>query len=323
MPHFARPRVLVSRCLGFAACRYNGAMLREPVIERLKAFADLVDVCPEVEIGLGVPRAPIRLVSSLDGVRLVQPETGRDVTNEMDEFSRGFLDDLGPCDGAVLKAGSPSCGLRDVRLYASAERGSAHTRTMGVFGGRISETHPSWAIEDEGRLHSFDLRQHFLSRLFANARLRAVVASRRMSELVAFQAHHKLLLMAYHQTEMRALGRLVANEGRRPFVDVAAEYVLRFSHALSRPPRRTSAINVLQHAFGYVSDHLTAREKAFFLETLADYRAERLPLAAPLRLMQSLMVRFDVAYLADQVLFEPFPETLVEVLDSGKGRDVR
>jgi uncharacterized protein YbgA (DUF1722 family)/uncharacterized protein YbbK (DUF523 family) len=298
-------------------------VLREPIIERLKAFADVVDVCPEVQIGLGVPRAPIRLVSSLHGPRLLQPETGRDVTDEMDEFARGFLDSLGPCDGAVLKAGSPSCGLRDVRLYVSAERGSAHAKTMGAFGGRISETRPSWAIEDEGRLRSFDLRQHFLTRLFANARLRAVVASRRMSELVAFQAHHKLLLMAYHQTEMRALGRLVANEGRRPFVDVAADYVLRFSHALSRPPRRTSAINVLEHAFGYVSDHLAAREKAFFLETLADYRAERLPLAAPLRLMQSLMVRFDVAYLADQVLFEPFPEALVEVLDSGKGRDVR
>ncbi len=318
-----RPRVLASRCLGFAPCRYNGAVLREPVLEKLEPYVDFVTVCPEVEIGLGVPRAPIRLVTSPQGPRLVQPETGRDLTEAMDRFAEEFLDRIGPCDGAVLKAGSPSCGLREVRLYASAERGAAHTKTLGAFGGRVLEKGPTWAIEDEGRLHNFDLRQHFLTHLFANARLRQTLSTGRMADLVAFQARHKLLLMAYHQTEMRALGRVVANADRRPFDEVGAEYASRFAHALARPPRRTSAINVLQHALGYVSETLDAREKAFFLDTLDEYRAGRLPLAAALRLTQSLIVRFGVEYLADQVFFAPFPEALTDVLDSGKGRSVR
>ena len=319
----ARPRVLFSRCLGFAACRYNGQVLREPVVEQLKPFVDSAIVCPEVEIGLGVPRPPIRCVASSFGPRLVQPETGLDVTDAMDKFARAFLASLGSCDGAVLKAGSPSCGLRDVRLYAGTERGSSHTKTVGRFGAHVLEVSPPWPAEDEGRLRSFELRQHFFTRLFATARLRAAVASGRMAELVAFQSREKLLLMAYNQTAMRALGRLVANADKRPFADVAAEYSLQFGHALARAPRRTSAINVFEHALGYVSEKLSSREKAFFLKTLDDYRTGRVSLSAPVSLTRSLIVRFDVGYLEDQTFFEPFPKELALVLDSGKGRDVR
>jgi len=319
----ARPRLLVSRCLGFAACRYDGAILREPFLEELSRFTDVVTVCPEVEIGLGVPRSPVRLVASDQGPRLVQPESGRDVTSQMDAFAKAFLDSLGLCDGAVLKAESPSCGLRSVRLYASAERGSAHTKAVGAFGGRALVTRPTWAVEDEGRLENFDLRQHFLTRLFAAARLRAVAASGRMADLVDFHARHKLLLMVYHQTEMRAMGRLVADGARRPFAEVTADYARSMARALDRPPRRTSAINALEHAFGYVSDRMTPRERTFFLATLSDYRAGRIPLAAPVRLAQALIVRFDVGYLANQVLFHPFPDELAEVLDSGKGKPLR
>jgi uncharacterized protein YbgA (DUF1722 family)/uncharacterized protein YbbK (DUF523 family) len=318
-----RPRVLFSRCLGFAACRYNGQAIHDASVDRLLPFVDAVTICPEMEIGLGVPRSPVRLVASSEGPRLLQPETGLDVTQRMAALARDFLAQLGPCDGAVLKAGSPSCGLRDVRLYAGSEKGSSHTKTLGMFGGAVLAASTPWATEDEGRLRNYDLRQHFLTRLFALARLRAVASAERMAALVAFHAEHKLLLMAYHQTRMRALGRLVANAERRPVREIAEDYTVGFAHALARPPRRTSAINVLQHAFGYVSDRLTSREKSFFLETLEGYRAGRLPLAVASGLMRALIVRFDVAYLADQVFFEPFPEGLVEVLDSGKGRDLR
>lgn len=59
-----RPRVLFSRCLGFAACRYNGQSIRDETVEALLPFVDPVTVCPEVEIGLGIPRLAIRLVGA-------------------------------------------------------------------------------------------------------------------------------------------------------------------------------------------------------------------------------------------------------------------
>lgn len=92
-PH-PRPRLVVSRCLELAACRYDGATIRAPLVRRLAPFVELVPVCPEVEIGLGVPRDPVRLVTLPGGPdcpRMVQPSTGRDLTDAMTGFSRAFL----------------------------------------------------------------------------------------------------------------------------------------------------------------------------------------------------------------------------------------
>jgi len=141
-----------------------------------------------------------------------------------------------------------------------------------------------------------------------------------MRDLVAFHAQHKFLLMAYNQTAMRELGRLVANPDRLPFEEVASAYRVGLHRALARAPRRTSAINVLQHGFGYVSDELAPRERAFFLESLERYRAKQVPLSVPTSLIRAWIIRFEVEYLLDQVYFEPFPAELVSVLDSGKGR---
>jgi len=319
-----RPTVLFSRCLGFEACRYNGGVVAAPIVDALKPFVNAVAVCPEVSIGLGVPRAPIRLLDARGAVRLIQPETGVDVTSSMRAFTDDFLAGAGELyDGAVLKSGSPSCGIRDVKAYAGTERGSASKRTSGFFGGGVADRLSGGAVEDEGRLRNFDIRDHFLTQLFARARFRAVERHPEVGALVEFHSRHKLLLMAYSQVAMRELGRLVANPARRARSGMVGEYRARFTAALARPPRRGSAVNVLMHALGYVSERLTSREKAFFLTTLEGYRAGNVPLTVPSSLMRSWIIRFDVAYLAEQVFFEPYPHRLMDELDSGKGREVR
>jgi uncharacterized protein YbbK (DUF523 family) len=77
-----RPRILFSRCLGFESCRYNGNIIQERTVESLKRLVEAETVCPKVEIGLGIPRSPIRLVTVAEEHRLLQPGTGRDVTVE-------------------------------------------------------------------------------------------------------------------------------------------------------------------------------------------------------------------------------------------------
>ena len=143
-----------------------------------------------------------------------------------------------------------------------------------------------------------------------------------MGELVAFHTQHKLLLLAYNQSAMRSMGRIVANADGLP-ADVAfGRYRDQLLRALARAPRRTSALNVLQHAFGYVSDRLTDGERRHFLDGLQAYSESRIPLSALTLLLRSWILRFDVGYLVDQVYFEPYPEELVQVLDSGKGRAI-
>lgn len=315
------PRVVFSRCLGFEACRYNGQAIHDPIVESIVPYIEPITVCPEMAVGLGVPRKPVRLVEEKEQVFLLQPETGQDVTEAMSAFTERFLDELSDVDGFILKYRSPSCGLSQVRVYNSRAPRAGHRKGMGAFGGRVMERFADLAVEDEGRLQSFDIRQHFLTKLFSLARFRGAVAAGRMRDLVAFHARHKLLLMAYNQTAMREMGRIVANQNRLPLEAIVRAYQEGLRAALAKAPRRTSAINVLLHGFGYVSDRLSPSEKAFFLETLEHYRARQVPLSVPTSLVRAWIIRFGVDYLLDQVYFEPFPQELVTVLDSGKGHN--
>lgn len=317
-----RPQVVVSKCLGFAACRYNGQVIPDPFVEQLRPFVDFLPVCPEVELGLGVPRPPIRVIQREGERRLVQPETGRDITESMQSFAASFLAGLPAVDGFILKNRSPSCGIKDVKLYAGMTGETPVGKGAGFFGQAVLERFGHLAVEDEGRLTNLTLRDHFLTKLFTLARFRQAKAAGAMEELVRFHTEHKLLLMAYNQSRLQAMGRVAANPGRRPAAEVFASYERLLWEALARPPRRTAGINVLMHALGYFSERLTPAEKALFLDTLERYRGRHVPLSTPLYILRAWVARFQEPYLARQVFFEPYPIALVSPTDSGKDRDV-
>lgn len=318
MRRHPRPTVVLSKCLELDACRYDGQMVGAPFVLELMPYVELAPICPEVEIGLGIPRPPIRLVQRGTSLQLFQPDTERDMTQAMQAFNERFLGGLGDVDGFILKSRSPSCGIRDTKIYGGVGGTKASGKGAGMFGGAVLERFPHAAIEDEGRLTNCRLRHHFLTMLFARAAFRAVTASGSMAELVRFHTANKLTLMAYHQTELRALGRIVANPDKRPFTGVAAGYEEHLAHALARPPRSTSNINVMMHALGYVSDGLSAEEKRHFLRALDEYREGRMSLGAPLVLLQSWIERFDQPYLRGQTYLEPYPRELMDLRDSAR-----
>ena len=321
MPPFARPVIVSSACLEFKACRYNGMVIPDPFVRKLQKYAEFRPVCPECEIGLGVPRQPIRVIAQRGGPRLVQSGTEADLTDRMRRFSASYLDSLKDVDGFILKGRSPSCGIKDVKIYPGQGKVGSCGAGPGFFGGAVLERFPRLAVEDEGRLTNFTIREHFLTRIFLFARFREVKKGGTMRELVRFQSENKLLLTAYHQRELKELGRLVANLVRRPVVAVFADYEAHLFAAMSKTPRFTSSINVLMHGLGYFSEKLKAEEKAFFLKLLEDYRDGMVPLSVPVSVLRSWVVRFDEKYLRDQTFFEPYPEALVEITDSGRGRD--
>jgi uncharacterized protein YbgA (DUF1722 family)/uncharacterized protein YbbK (DUF523 family) len=322
MREFARPRVISSKCVEFEACRYNGAMIPSPVVRLLQPHVDFQPVCPEVEIGLGIPRNPIRIVKSEGALRLIQPDTGADLTGKMQSFTREFLDSVEDVDGFILKFRSPSCGMKEVKIYKGPEKGAAASKGAGFFGGAVLKRFGELAVEDEGRLRDYRIREHFLTKLFALAAFRKVRSSGKMRELVRFQSENKLLLMASSQKHLRLMGRIVANPDRLPVAETIGIYESHLMQALASPPRSPSCINVLMHAMGYFKDALARREKEFFLESMEDYRQKRVPLSVPVGIMKSYILRFGEPYLASQTFFEPYPGDLLNVTDSGKGRDL-
>jgi uncharacterized protein YbgA (DUF1722 family)/uncharacterized protein YbbK (DUF523 family) len=322
MDTLPRPTILVSRCIEFDHCRYNGLTISSDVVRALMPYVEFVPVCPEVEIGLGIPRDPIR-VASIGGVRrLVQPSTGADVTAAMNRFTASFLESLRVVDGFILKSRSPSCGIKDVKVFSGVEKQAAVDRGAGFFGGAVLSRFPGHPAEDEGRLLNFRIREHFLTSLFALARFRAAKEVRAMRNLVDYHARSKLLLMSYSQKEMRILGRIVANPEKRETSEVFEEYEVHLRAAFAKAPRYTSNVNVAMHALGYFKAGLSHPEKEHFLASLEKYRAGKIPLSAVLAIMNSWLARFGDEYLRQQIFFEPYPEGLVEITDSGKGRDL-
>ena len=317
-----KPRVVVSACLGFAACRYNGEIIPNRFLKALNEAVDLVTVCPEVEIGLGTPRDVIRIELEGDEEVLYQPATDRDLTEPMRTFSATWLDGLNDVDGFVLKSRSPSCGITDAKRYKRG-KGPKPMRAgsgPGMFAEAAKERFPALPFEDEGRLTNLRLREHFLTRIFTTATFRAVRRKGTMAALVDFHARNKLLFMAANQTRMRAMGRVVANPDRRPVAEVFDAYEAELDALLSKTPRYTSHINVAQHAMGYFKDGLSSREKAHFLDALETYRDGRAPLSVVTAVLSSWIARFEEPYLAQQTWFEPFPRDLIDAADSGKGR---
>lgn len=318
----SKPIIGVSRCLGFAACRWNGQCLPDPTVEALRDWVEFRTFCPEMEIGLGAPRDPIRLVGKANSpeTALMQPATGRDVTREMEEYSANLLPELADASGFILKAKSPSCGLRGVKVYKDMNPGKNVDYAPGVFGRAVVAAFSELPMEDEGRLSNFLIREHFLTRIFTHARFREIMGGA-MRDLVRFHSDHKYLLMAYDQDSMRRLGRITANPEGLSFVEAAERYRRELCVALRHPMRFTNAINVLLHIFGYFSDKLNSAEKAFFLDSLERYRQAKAPLAVLQGVLRSWAVRFEDMYLLWQHFFQPYPEALVEITDSGKGRD--
>jgi uncharacterized protein YbgA (DUF1722 family)/uncharacterized protein YbbK (DUF523 family) len=316
-----KPNVVVSKCLGFAACRYNGIIIPDRFVDKLKSHVNFITVCPEVEIGLGIPRDPIRIVSAKGVRRLLQPASGRDITETMTSFVEQFLSSLKDIDGFILKYKSPSCGIKAVKVFPSMEANIPIQRGAGFFGGQVSERFSDLAVEDEGRLKNFKIREHFLTKLFALTRFRETKKAKVMRELVRFHTVNKFLLLAYNQKEMRQLGKITANPKKQPLDNVLADYESHLKQALSRAPRYTSNINVLMHSLGYFSKSLSAKEKAFFLEMLEKYRINKIPLSAVTGIINSWIIRFENEYLMAQTFFQPYPEDFVEITDSGKGRD--
>ena len=313
MGKFAKPIVVLSKCIEFEPVRWNAQMISSDLVRKLKPIVNFIPVCPEVEIGLGVPRETLRIVSKNGELRLVQPATGLDFTDKMQSFANHFLDSLGEIDGFILKSGSPSSAYKDAKVYPSAKRSAPIARGPGFFGRGVLARFSHLAIEDERRLTNSRIREHFLTKLYALANFREAKRPHATNELVKFHSNNKLLLTAYSQRELRVLGRIVADQKVRPFEETVDAYQKHLSEALKRPPRRGSNINVMTKATGYFSKRLSKQEKAFFGAAVEKYKTGKLPSSAVLSILKAWIIRFDEEYLMKQTFFEPYPEELMDM----------
>ena len=111
---------LISACLCGVNCKYNGANNYNEKCNELFISGKAVLICPEQLGGLTTPRVPSELQANakdvMEGNGKVITKEGLDVTKE---FIKGAKEVVKiakkiPVSAAILKEGSPSCGVNFV-----------------------------------------------------------------------------------------------------------------------------------------------------------------------------------------------------------------
>jgi uncharacterized protein YbgA (DUF1722 family)/uncharacterized protein YbbK (DUF523 family) len=308
-PHI---RVGISSCLLGEEVRFDGGHKRDAyILGTLGRFFELVPVCPEVGIGLGTPRQPIRLMGDPAAPRAVgSRDPSLDVTDRLIAYGQRKARELHDLSGYILKSRSPSCGMERVKVYAAS--GQPGRPGSGLYARALMEALPLLPVEEEGRLGDPVLRENFVERVFAYRRwqdLEALGVTR--ARLVAFHTVHKLTLMAHGEERYRALGRLVGEPGRRSVQALADEYIEGFMAALKYRATRRRHSNVLMHLMGYLKRHLDSGDKAELLEVIDAYRRGLLPLVVPVTLLKHHFRRHPDPYVDKQVYLSPHPDELM------------
>jgi uncharacterized protein YbgA (DUF1722 family)/uncharacterized protein YbbK (DUF523 family) len=306
-------RIGISSCLLGQQVRFDGGHKRNAlVMGAFSRFMTFVPVCPEVEVGMPVPRPAIRLVRLGGEVRLVDPRHDLDHTAAMTRWAEARVRELEGLDlsGYLLKKGSPSCGMERVKVHAASGPGTRDG--VGLFAQVLMARLPLLPVEEEGRLEDPALRESFVTRVFAYRRLRAALGPRwRLGDLVRLHASEKLLLLAHAPKAYAALGRLVAGAKALPRAEVAARYGEGFMAALKVRATPGKHANVLQHMAGYFKDRLDPADKAELQEAIEDHRRGLVPLIVPLTLLRHHLRRLGAAWLEEQTFLDPHPKELM------------
>ncbi|MCG7496209.1 DUF523 and DUF1722 domain-containing protein [Vibrio sp. Of7-15] len=305
-------QVGVSACVLGHPVRFDGGHKRHRfTVEELSEFFNFTPLCPEVSIGLTVPRPTIRLVKKGEHTELVATKDPSIIyTENMNRFCDKHIPTLEDMCGYIVCAKSPTCGMERVKLY----RENGHTipgGTMGMFTQKLIDNMPWLPVEEDGRLQDPVLRENFIFRVFAlNDLYNSVSENLSIKSIVDFHSRYKLTLMAHSRVDYTALGSLVANIKGRDLDEFFHEYRSLFMAALKKRTNKKTNTNVLMHCQGYFKKMLNKQEKEELSKLILDYRAGIVPLLSPLTLINHYLNRFPNAYLTSQVFLQPYPEKL-------------
>ncbi len=303
----------ISACVLGEKVRYDGGHKNSPFCTAvLSSFVQYVPICPELAIGMGIPRPAIRLMKTAQGdVRLVNSkDISIDFTEKMHQFTDETLPGLAQLSGYIVCAKSPSCGMERVRLVD--EQGALLGKVAtGLFTQRLLQKYPWLPVEEDGRLLDADLKENFITRVYALHAWQQMLASGfSIGKLVEFHSQFKFLIMAHHPTAYRELGRLVAQAKLFALDDLAQRYLLDFMRALTQHATRKQHANVLMHLQGFFKNMLSAAAKQELLSLIHQYRVGHAPLLAPLTLLKHHLSLHPHKYVAAQRYLLPYPVEL-------------
>jgi len=299
----SRIKVGVSSCLLGEKVRWDGNHKRDRTVKnQLGRIFEWVPTCPEVEIGMGVPREAVRLMGNLKSPRLVGTESATDWTARMTRYARKRSRELakrGVC-GYIFKARSPSCGV--VRIPVTAQNGKTTAQGRGLFADAFMRRHSMVPVEDEDRLQDARVRENFITRVFAYHRLSQLLNGRISRKTLAeFHKAHKCLLMAHSRKHEAALAKLIERAHRGSPAQWKTRYAEQFMQALTFKTTVKKNAAVLNHMLGVLKKSLSEAETQNVIQAIESYRNGSVSFIKPVTRIKRHVRKHKVDYLANQI----------------------
>ncbi len=298
----------ISSCLLGENVRFDGGHKRDYyIVGTLSQYFEFRPYCPEVAIGLGVPRPTLHLIKTENGIRCVGiKDPSHDVTEPLQAYAeQQQLRHTDLC-GYILKKGSPSCGMERVKVFSN---GQPQRDGIGIYAQMLLQQHPLLPVEEEGRLGDPTLRENFIQRVYVLYRWKCLLSQGLSTHsLTRFHARHKLLIMSH--ADYRELGQLLAGLTKDNLQTIAAQYITQLMQLLKIIATRGNHVNVLQHIQGYLKADLTADDKAELGEIIERYRNGEIPLIVPLTLLKHHFRKAPDPYIEESYYMSPYPPEL-------------
>lgn len=307
-----KPKIAISACLLGAEVRFNGGHKASQLCSQaLSEYFEFVPLCPEVAIGLGIPRQPIRLIGDPAQPQAVgSADSAMDVTRPLHDYAVAMAAAHTDICGYIFMQKSPSCGLERVKVYQDGGR-PAELRGRGIYAQAFCAAHPDLPVEEEGRLNDPVLRENFLTRVYAYSAWQQLLGdgiTRR--SLTEFHARYKYQLMAHHPEQYKTLGNMLGSLGKGDPREIAPQYFSELMKALKKCATRRTHTNVLQHISGYLKQSLSREDKQEMQYLIGQYLHGIVPLVVPLTLLKHHFRQHPDPYISRQVYLQPHPENL-------------
>ncbi|MFQ6605763.1 MAG: YbgA family protein [Fidelibacterota bacterium] len=298
----------MSHCLEMKACRYDGQVIRDSIIQSLLPHVTVIPVCPEEAMGLGTPRDPLGLIQTSDGDQMIQFSTGHNVTPLMDGFIPSFLAEVTDVDGIVLKSRSPSCGLRDTIIYSQEETLATVGHGSGLFARALQDAFPNIPIRDEKQLAVTESQEHFFTAIFTLARFRAVKSH--PERLRFFHTRHALLLQSLHPDIYVEMVELLETTGDNNADEIYPRYKILLQECMRSIPRHSNHVKIIRQTLERLSPALGPSDQKQSQDLLEKLATKRISLQSLRSKIWAWIKEWDDPYLKQQYYFVPYPESL-------------
>ncbi|WP_274953995.1 DUF1722 domain-containing protein, partial [Negativicoccus succinicivorans] len=167
-----------------------------------------------------------------------------------------FLSNIGDVDGFILKSKSPSCGVKDVKIYPKNQKCSISNKGQGIFSSKIIEKYSTIPIEDEGRLKNYNIRDEFLTKIFTINNLKCE------NSILDFHNKNSLLLKSYDEEIYNDLNNIIIKENMDE--DDKTLYKNKVYEILNNKRDKSKRLNLIKNIFEKYKTYLSKNEINYF-----------------------------------------------------------